>query len=124
MYVVASEMERYLALCHVMRLCYRLQYELQVVLAHEALQAVLGIHLCTATIVMISATLLCIPNLFCTCMTQDMCLCVLFLDVLMLRGGREGYLRCKTASQIASMRVGLNGMLHCYRTCTCYNDGN
>lgn len=52
-------MERYLALCHVMRLCYRLQYELQVVLAHQALQAVLGIHLCTATIVMISATLLC-----------------------------------------------------------------
>lgn len=50
MYVVLREMKRYLALCHIMRLGCRLQYELQVVLAHEALQAVLGVHLRPPTI--------------------------------------------------------------------------
>ena len=50
MYVVPSEKKRYLALCHILGLCCRLQDELQVVLAHEALQAVLGVHLSPTTI--------------------------------------------------------------------------
>lgn len=38
--------EGYLAFCHVMGLCCGLQDELQLFLAQEALQAVLGVHLC------------------------------------------------------------------------------
>lgn len=43
--------EGYLAFCHVMGLSCRLQHELQLLLAHEALQAVLRVHLCQTSAV-------------------------------------------------------------------------